>query len=244
MKKIMFSTEYGLQHGVIARTKTMTRRVERIDFFPGSREEQIEKFSKRSATDAKGRQVWLGFDNKGNWIAQLISRYAIGEEIAIAQPYKVTAQQNREWLDLQLAANGQYIEELMDSGGWTNKMFVSAYYCPNRIRITDIKAERLQDISDEDIYKEGFDKACRNNGWGNAAYHWETLLVYYDGFGRTKEIRSCHPKDAFADLIDKVSGSGTWERNPWVFVYEFELVKQQRVRIELKQTEYGTDNKE
>lgn len=28
-----------------------------------------------------------------------------------------------------------------------------------------------------------------------------------------------------AALIDKVSGRGTWDRNPWVVVYEFELVK-------------------
>lgn len=28
-----------------------------------------------------------------------------------------------------------------------------------------------------------------------------------------------------AALIDKVSGRGTWESNPWVVVYEFELVK-------------------
>ena len=33
------------------------------------------------------------------------------------------------------------------------------------------------------------------------------------------------PREAFASLIDKVSGRGTWERNPWVVAYEFELVK-------------------
>lgn len=26
-------------------------------------------------------------------------------------------------------------------------------------------------------------------------------------------------------LIDKVCGKGTWDSDPWVFVYEFELVK-------------------
>ena len=29
----------------------------------------------------------------------------------------------------------------------------------------------------------------------------------------------------YAALIDKISGKGTWENNPWVFVYDFELVK-------------------
>lgn len=32
-------------------------------------------------------------------------------------------------------------------------------------------------------------------------------------------------KKAYAALIDKISGKGTWDSNPYVFVYEFELVK-------------------
>lgn len=31
-------------------------------------------------------------------------------------------------------------------------------------------------------------------------------------------------KETFAHLIDRVSGKGTWESNPWVFAYEFELI--------------------
>lgn len=31
------------------------------------------------------------------------------------------------------------------------------------------------------------------------------------------------PRDAFSALIDKVSGKGTWESNPYVWVYEFKL---------------------
>ncbi len=32
-------------------------------------------------------------------------------------------------------------------------------------------------------------------------------------------------EEAFANLIDRVSGKGTWESNPWVFAYTFELAK-------------------
>lgn len=31
-------------------------------------------------------------------------------------------------------------------------------------------------------------------------------------------------REAFAYLIDMVSGKGTWESNPWVVAYSFELV--------------------
>lgn len=33
------------------------------------------------------------------------------------------------------------------------------------------------------------------------------------------------PREAYAALIDKISGKGTWESNPWVIVYDFELIK-------------------
>lgn len=35
----------------------------------------------------------------------------------------------------------------------------------------------------------------------------------------------CEAQEAYAALIDKISGKGTWASNPYVFVYEFELVK-------------------
>lgn len=31
-------------------------------------------------------------------------------------------------------------------------------------------------------------------------------------------------KDAFMNLIDEVSGKGTWNIDPYVWVYEFELI--------------------
>ena len=41
----------------------------------------------------------------------------------------------------------------------------------------------------------------------------------------TRRIYSSTPQGAYALLIDKVSGKGTWESNPEVTAYEFELLK-------------------
>lgn len=30
---------------------------------------------------------------------------------------------------------------------------------------------------------------------------------------------------AFAELIDRVSGESTWNKNPWVFAYTFKLIE-------------------
>jgi len=211
MKKIMFNELYGLTDAVLERRKPMTRRMERIDFYPGSREEDIEKFCKHGA-DAKGRQMWLGFDNKGNFIAQLISHYAIGEEIAVAQSYKSIVEQ-----DPDNDYGNYYVKQFRYAPGWTNKMFVRADLMPHRIRITNIRMERLQDISDEDCLKEGIYEDAEEHG---GLY----TTPFYDFVGN-KDDGFHEPRAAFAALIDKVSGRGTWERNPWVLVYEFELVK-------------------
>lgn len=96
--------------------------------------------------------------------------------------------------------------------GWKNKMFVRADLMPHQIRITGVRVERLQDISDEDCLREGV------NG--------ESIFDDND-YCTVQGIQPWFnsPRDAFAALIDKVSKKGTWEENPWVFVYEFELVK-------------------
>lgn len=87
---------------------------------------------------------------------------------------------------------------------------------PHQIRITDIKVERLQDISDEDCLKEGILKReIRPFVTIEIRYQVPKTIIYKDT-----------PREAFAALIDKVSGKGTWEKNPYVFAYKFELNNQ------------------
>lgn len=96
-------------------------------------------------------------------------------------------------------------------------MFVKADLMPHRIRITNLRVERLQEISDEDCIAEGIKKYPEEQShmWGFsytkcATLHFELLTT---------------PREAYAALIDKISGKGTWASNPYVFVYEFELIK-------------------
>ena len=94
-------------------------------------------------------------------------------------------------------------------------MFVAADMMIHQIRITDVRVERLQDISEEDCIKEGVRKVVNENG---------IYVQYYVG----KRDNACsfeNPREAFARLINKVSRKDVWEENPYVFVYDFELVK-------------------
>lgn len=100
--------------------------------------------------------------------------------------------------------------------GWSNKMFVKPELMPHQIKITNVRIERLQDISDEDCLAEGI----QIGQCGSADTHF--MDVYYI----PNEIQPyCFPKDAYAALIDKVGKKGDWDSNPYVFVYDFELIK-------------------
>ena len=147
----------------------------------------------------------------GNWeeTAKCLP-YKVGEVVAIAQNYKeVYPNADFEMVD------GNFMTE---SAGWTNKMFVRADLMPRHIEFTDVKAERLQDISDEDCLREGIryyhssDKRWSNNsGYG---YHIpKNGLHLFDT-----------PYEAFANLFERISGKGTWKSNPWVVAYSFELI--------------------
>lgn len=208
MKKIMFNDKYGLTAAVLNGKKTMTRRI---------------------VSDSALRMAEMEVRTLGGNLSDRIkdkSFYCYHEEVAVAQSYESMA--NGGYLDRMTvpADNAVGFEFKLEycGGGYKNKMFVASEFMPHHIRITDIKVERLQDISEEDVYKEGFTHEFVNNNWGNSAYHEETMLVYYDNKGLTKQIRSREPKEAFSFLIDKVSGNGTWESNPWVFAYTFELI--------------------
>ena len=135
-------------------------------------------------------------------------RFRRGEVVAVAQSYRDAG-----------------YTFCVNAAAWNSKMVTKAEYMPHQIRITKVRVERLQDISDEDCIKEGVREVCVNNNCGNSASHWEFQVPYEDKLGRTKLIRGTTAREVFSILIDRISGSGTWDSNPYVFVYEFELIR-------------------
>ena len=143
-----------------------------------------------------------------NWHGYLQTekfRYQVGEVVAVAQAYK----------DGPLYPCDPY----MDTPGWINKMFVRADLMPHQICITGVRVERLQDISDQECVREGITTMTEGRYRVGNGYGWDTTI------NALERDTFFTPREAFAALIDKVSGKGTWASNPWVFVYVFELIK-------------------
>jgi len=216
MKKIMFNDRYGLTQAVLEGKKTMTRCIIKGNF------EDVKAYH------ANGGWHFIADTDEGDSV-ELKPQYEIVERVAIAQPYKnddvLTYNAYNE--DGTAREDGlQRHKEMLGSKGYRNKMFVKAEYMPHRIRITNIKVERLQDISEEDAMREGvfkYDKPPLHHEadmfapWAPYVrpYKWDSDNLIY-------RCTACY---AFAYLFDKISGGGTWQSNPWVFAYEFELIK-------------------
>ena len=203
MKKIMFSERFGLEQAVLVGTKTMTRRIIKGNF------EDVKAYH------ANGGWHFIADTDEGDSV-ELKPQYEIGERVAIAQPYKndgvLTYNAYNE--DGTAREDGlQRHKEMLESKGYRNKMFVKAEYMPHRIRITGIKAERLQDISEEDYLREGLLAGEQEPRMYGFRLPKGTVLSFLT------------PREAFAALIDRISGRGTWQRNPWVYAYTFELIK-------------------
>lgn len=197
----MFNKKYGLERAAIDGTKPMTRRS-----VPYKWQTPLTEIFEDCNYDYS--EFWKKSDVQ--FIMNEKAPYKVGEVVAIAQSYK-DAGYTKEWVVQNVKPNPKAkptdpFEKIYP--GWTNKMFVKAEFMLNFIQFTDRKVERLQDISDEDCLKEGVKQ-------------WTDFTYCVDGI----DNEFIEPRSAFAALIDKVSGRGTWECNPWVFAYSYELVK-------------------
>ena len=203
----MFNDKYGLTAAVLVGTKTQTRRI-----IPQSIVDEL---------------YYAGFygdftDNLKQIIIKNKSRYKVGEKVAVAQSYSdifyserrfESPEDEQAWNEFRNELRYYYDGNRGTEIAWKNKMFVRAEFMPHKIKITDIRVQRLQDISDEDCLAEGIIK------YTNGVY------TYIENGKKIYRSRLGTPRAAYAELIDKISGKGTWETNPLTFVYDFNILK-------------------
>lgn len=215
MQKIMFNDRFLLTDSVLRGEKTQTRRM--IKPQPILTEHAGFKW--------KNHLYGLGFDKKNtykNFLGSIKTPYKIGEVVAVAQSYKNAG---IEWVLGDKGNDMNILHKAEELKGWNNKMYVRADLMPHQIKITNVRVQRLQEITDEECLLEGVREIEVSNNWGNSTTHTEYSIIYYDHKGLTKELRGRTPKEVYSILIDKIHGYGTWESNPWVFVYDFEILK-------------------
>jgi len=165
----------------------------------------------------------------GSFAGIIEPRYKVGEILYIKEPIRLSVEESTVTLKysnvtvpITLPTNFLLIERFLklqnrSKDGFYPKMYIPTWIPKDifkKIQILAVRCERLQDISDEDCLKEG---------------------VIYDGFIEDpiqhlwkieKEGTQwwTSPQLAYAYLIDKINGKGTWDSNPYVWVYDYKLL--------------------
>lgn len=81
------------------------------------------------------------------------------------------------------------------------------------LEITDVRVERLQNISDEDVDSEGF----------AGDYPTSALPALFPG--EPSDWSHLSMRDCYGALWKSIYGEESWQSNPWVWVIEFKRVE-------------------
>ena len=192
----MFNESYGLDSASIEGWKQRTCRIPKLT------DEDKEYLDTATFFDWNIRK-----DN----ILKHYAKYKVGDVVAIAQSYSFITRNMKsdDYVSPRYSAFLSKGPHLQADGGWDNKMYVRADLMPYRIRITDVRLEHLQDITDGDCLKEGIKMDLDTAGM---------CAMYYFIGCKPSEIYT-NPRSAFAALINKTCGKNTWKDNPYVIVY-------------------------
>lgn len=93
--------------------------------------------------------------------------------------------------------------------GWKPSIHMPRKLCRLVLEITDVRVERLNDVSEEDAAAEGL---CHDD---SIPFNGPWFLGPIESQGYASAI------DAYRMVWEQINGVGSWEINPWVWVVEF-----------------------
>lgn len=213
MKSICFIEE--LQTAVVELRKTETRRLtnpQPDDYLNNSRGDFILPDGSRA--DLLSRHHLIR------------PRYKVGEIIYIKEPYVDDIDPDRIFYkyapaDIQILQELGYGDFLNKPGFWRNKQSMPARLARYFLRITARHGERLQDITEDAAKREG---VRLHQDISDAYAHYSPHLHFTEEQIKNKVPCCQTARASFQTLMEMFEGPRIWEKNPFVWVYEFEFI--------------------
>lgn len=231
-KPILFSTKMVLAilDGMKMQTRRVCKALENYDFSWGlDRKPYIgdyktfAKVAPRKWDNVTLENVWLydlqtAVDESKTYV--LKPSYQPGDILWVRETWF----ENEECL-LYKASKYENTKEYHGRNGWVQIKWRPSIFMPRKaarifLKVTNVKVERLQEITAEDVIREGIKYS------DSGPYHWHVLDTKLNAW-----INFHFHDEAFKHLWDSLNakrGYG-WDTNPWVWVYEFEDISREVV---------------
>lgn len=145
---------------------------------------------------------------------------------AYSGPYAIGDIPPRDWatyLPIWYWADGN-----PEDGDWTRPkpgIHMPRWASRLTLPVSEVRVERLQDITDADAIAEGI--TCENVIVGMACYGGPPVEITADRyfFDGCDEEGFEDAVSAYAALWDSINGEGAWTRNDWIVAYTFEVAR-------------------
>lgn len=193
-KSILFSTP--MVKAILDGRKTMTRRVIKQDIV--------------NSCDIDTDGTLLDYqDSDGDFINPVkLCRYKVDDILWVRETWCRGKARNG---DNKVIYKADVETDLQPIHNWRPSIHMPKEAARIFLKVTNVRVERLQDITEEDAFKEGcIDYQCKI---GDGKFE---DVIEFDLTAR----------DAFIDLWDSLNAKRgySWENNPWVWVIEFERI--------------------
>ncbi len=209
---ILFSTE--MIEAILIGRKNQTRRTKLLDTLVFDEESGYVFFNKH--------KVQLDIHTWKEDILKYCPYGKVGdvlwvrETFCLMQPYHPEAYYfgYKDGFHSDSEASSKY--DFSEPDKWKPSIHMPKEACRIFLRITNIRVERVQDITEEDAIKEGvidYEDGTYKN------YFTKKGLRAIDG------VECLLAKGSFESLWCSINSIESWESNPWVWVIEFERIE-------------------
>ncbi|MFJ5452976.1 hypothetical protein ACIPT4_07975 [Pectobacterium jejuense] len=112
-----------------------------------------------------------------------------------------------------------YPDSSQPVGGWTPSIHMPRWASRILLEITEVRVERLNDISEEDAKAEGVRRVADN--FGNGPAHCDYLMPDLNDVAEWFRFAD----DSFKSLWSSIYGTESLQANPWVWAITFKRIE-------------------
>ena len=176
--------------------------------------------SLRDLSETLSRYSPYGVPGDALWVREA---WRLHERFSDVARIVYSASKNQSWTEAHEDYPVHLAGPMAPSVGFKPSIHMPRWASRLRLQITDVRVERLQDISEADALAEGVEMETADPPFYYVPGIWPHSItaVGVEEFGRIP-----HAVRSYAKLWEHINGKGSWDANPWVWAVSFEVVAQ------------------